>query len=104
MGTKLIAHLIDILSSFRLCADTVVDLVFVTAGGPSHTRRQRVRHDRQAGSPGRADRIVPESDVGRGSRLQAHVPVPDERFPERSQTDAVRRSKSNTPRENNENL
>lgn len=85
-----------LVTCLRCCADTVIDIVFVATGGPSYTRRQRVRHDRQAGSPGRADRTVPEPDVGRGPRLQTHVPVPDERFPERSQTDAVRRSKSNT--------
>lgn len=91
-----------LVTCLRCSADAAVNIVFVPTGGPSHTRRQRVRHDRQAGSSGRADRAVSEPDVGRGPRLQTHVPVPNERFPERSQTDAVWRSKSNTPWEKNE--
>lgn len=65
----------------------------VCTGGSSDTRRQRLRHDRQAGPPSCADRTVQKSDVRRGPGLQADVLVPDERVQECQKADEIRRPK-----------
>lgn len=74
---------------------TSVVRVFLFAGGSPHTRRQRVRHDRQTRPSGRANRTLPESDFRRRPRMQANVFVPDERIQERPQANAIRRSEGN---------
>lgn len=77
----------------RFCLVKSVEFTFrmLSAGGPADTRRQRVRHDRQTGPPGRADRTVQESDVRGRPGVQANVFVPHERLPERQKTNAIRR-------------
>ncbi|CAB0004428.1 unnamed protein product [Nesidiocoris tenuis] len=58
--------------------------------GLADTRRQHVRHDRQARSSGHPKRAAEVSEHAR--RRYADVPLPDERLQERQTANAIRRS------------
>ena len=66
------------------------------SGRPPDTRGQRLRHDRQTGSPGDPERADAVAQHAR--RRPQNIPLPDERLEERQEADEIWRSKGNVKR------
>lgn len=66
----------------------------MSTGRPAHPRRQRLRHNRQAGPPGDTVRTGEAGErrrIGQPRGGNEALPLQDERIEEREETDAIRR-------------